>query len=44
LFWLSSAFAEIIADSETLEGESGIVPMDPRRSRPLTALGRLPPA
>jgi len=30
-----------MADRETLEGESGIVPIDPRRRRPPTALGRL---
>lgn len=36
LGWLSSAFAATIADSETEDGESGIVLIEPRR-------GRLPP-
>jgi hypothetical protein len=34
LFWLSSALPEIIADNDTLLGESGMVPIEPRRNLP----------
>jgi hypothetical protein len=32
-FWLNSAFAAIIADSDTEDGESGMVAIDDRRKR-----------